>query len=95
MNCRLPCRFSLDRLAFFEEVFGATVVEPLERAQRRRPDLRNLPGQRQRSGTRRRSRFFAFGHTPGWMREPVVELSREHPRTLDPRLRSCGSAHDH
>jgi uncharacterized protein (DUF2126 family) len=34
---------------------------------------------------RRRSRFFAFGHTPGWMREPVVALSREHPRTLDLR----------
>nr|WP_294560354.1 transglutaminase family protein [uncultured Rhodopila sp.] len=34
---------------------------------------------------RRRSRFFAFGHTPGSMPEPVVELSREHPRTLDLR----------
>jgi uncharacterized protein (DUF2126 family)/transglutaminase-like putative cysteine protease len=34
---------------------------------------------------RRRSRFFSFGHRPGWMPEPVVELSREHPRTLDLR----------
>ncbi len=34
---------------------------------------------------RRRSRFFAFGHTPGRMPEPVVHMSREHPRTLDLR----------
>ncbi len=34
---------------------------------------------------RRRARFFPFGHTPGPMPEPVVERSREHPRTLDLR----------
>ena len=34
---------------------------------------------------RRRARFFPFGHTPGPMREPVVQRSREHPRTLDLR----------
>ena len=34
---------------------------------------------------RRRARFFAFGHTPGPMAEPVPMPSREHPRTLDLR----------
>ena len=34
---------------------------------------------------RRRARFFAFGHTPGEMPEPVEIRSREHPRTLDLR----------
>jgi uncharacterized protein (DUF2126 family)/transglutaminase-like putative cysteine protease len=34
---------------------------------------------------RRRSRFFPFGHTPGPMQKPVVQRSREHPRTLDLR----------
>ena len=34
---------------------------------------------------RRRARFFPFGHTPGPMVEPVVDRSREHPRTLDLR----------
>jgi len=34
---------------------------------------------------RRRARFFPFGHTPGPMAEPLVERSREHPRTLDLR----------
>ena len=37
---------------------------------------------------RRRARFFAFGHTPGMMAEPVEVRSREHPRTLD--LRRAG-----
>jgi uncharacterized protein (DUF2126 family)/transglutaminase-like putative cysteine protease len=39
---------------------------------------------------RRRARFFPFGHTPGPMNEPIVERSREHPRTVD--LRRAGSA---
>jgi uncharacterized protein (DUF2126 family) len=34
---------------------------------------------------RRRARFFPFGHASGPMAEPVVERSREHPRTLDLR----------
>jgi uncharacterized protein (DUF2126 family) len=37
---------------------------------------------------RRRSRFFAIGHTPGAMREPLLPanaIGREHPRTLDLR----------
>jgi uncharacterized protein (DUF2126 family) len=34
---------------------------------------------------RRRGRFFPFGHTPGPMQKPVVQRSREHPRTLDLR----------
>ena len=34
---------------------------------------------------RRRARFFPFGHTPGPMAEPVANISREHPRTLDLR----------
>jgi uncharacterized protein (DUF2126 family)/transglutaminase-like putative cysteine protease len=34
---------------------------------------------------RRRARFFPFGHTPGPMQKPVVQRSREHPRTLDLR----------
>ncbi len=34
---------------------------------------------------RRKARFFPIGHTPGAMAEPVVALSREHPRTLDLR----------
>ncbi|WP_439579673.1 DUF2126 domain-containing protein [Elioraea sp.] len=34
---------------------------------------------------RRRSRFFAHGHTPGLMARPRGGVSREHPRTLDLR----------
>jgi uncharacterized protein (DUF2126 family) len=34
---------------------------------------------------RRRSRFFAHGHTPGPMALPRRGVSREHPRTLDLR----------
>lgn len=34
---------------------------------------------------RRRSRFFAHGHTPGPMAPPRDGVSREHPRTLDLR----------
>ncbi|MFQ3622973.1 MAG: transglutaminase family protein, partial [Acetobacteraceae bacterium] len=34
---------------------------------------------------RRRSRFFAHGHTPGPMKPPRGGTSREHPRTLDLR----------
>jgi uncharacterized protein (DUF2126 family)/transglutaminase-like putative cysteine protease len=34
---------------------------------------------------RRRARFFPFGHTTGPMTEPIVERSREHPRTVDLR----------
>ena len=34
---------------------------------------------------RRRTRFFAFGHTPGPMAEPVLSVGLEHPRTLDLR----------
>ncbi|WP_431283795.1 DUF2126 domain-containing protein [Humitalea sp. 24SJ18S-53] len=34
---------------------------------------------------RRRSRFFAFGHTPGPMPEPRVVAGADHPRTLDLR----------
>jgi uncharacterized protein (DUF2126 family)/transglutaminase-like putative cysteine protease len=34
---------------------------------------------------RRRSRFFSFGHTPGWMPEPLRTDSAELPRTLDLR----------
>lgn len=34
---------------------------------------------------RRRSRFFAFGHTPGPMTEPTPGHSHEQPRTLDLR----------
>jgi len=36
---------------------------------------------------RRRARFFAFGHTPGPMAEPLASTSREHPRMLDLRRR--------
>ena len=34
---------------------------------------------------RRRSRFFAFGHTPGFVPEPRGGIGAEHPRTLDLR----------
>jgi uncharacterized protein (DUF2126 family) len=34
---------------------------------------------------RRRARFFPIGHTAGAMAEPVLAVSREHPRTLDLR----------
>jgi uncharacterized protein (DUF2126 family)/transglutaminase-like putative cysteine protease len=34
---------------------------------------------------RRRSRFFAIGHTPGAMAEPRLSVGPEHPRTLDLR----------
>lgn len=34
---------------------------------------------------RRRSRFFAFGHTPGGMPEPRAAIGLEHPHTLDLR----------
>ncbi len=34
---------------------------------------------------RRRSRFFAFGHTPGAMPGPRASVGAEHPRTLDLR----------
>ena len=34
---------------------------------------------------RRRSRFFAIGHTPGAMPEPRAAAGAEHPRTLDLR----------
>ena len=34
---------------------------------------------------RRRARFLPFGHTPGPMREPIVTIGKEHPRTLDLR----------
>ena len=34
---------------------------------------------------RRRSRFFAFGHTQGDMPEPRLVVGRDHPRTLDLR----------
>ena len=44
-----------------------------------------LPVNANEAEARRRSRFFPFGHTPGPMREPVVQRSREHPRTLDLR----------
>jgi uncharacterized protein (DUF2126 family) len=44
-----------------------------------------LPVNANEAEARRRSRFFPFGHTPGPMREPKVQRSREHPRTLDLR----------
>jgi uncharacterized protein (DUF2126 family)/transglutaminase-like putative cysteine protease len=44
-----------------------------------------LPVNANEAEARRRSRFFPFGHTPGPMPEPVVQRSREHPRTLDLR----------
>jgi uncharacterized protein (DUF2126 family) len=44
-----------------------------------------LPVNANEAEARRRSRFFPFGHTPGPMWEPVVQRSREHPRTLDLR----------
>ena len=44
-----------------------------------------LPVNANEAEARRRSRFFPFGHTPGPMPEPMVQRSREHPRTLDLR----------
>ena len=35
--------------------------------------------------SRRRARFFNFGHTPGQMEPPIGDRGREHPRTLDLR----------
>ena len=74
---------------------GVRRVRPLERPQpgradlpclaSRRPELRDLPVNANEAEARRRSRFFPFGHTPGPMPEPVVQRSREHPRTLDLR----------
>jgi uncharacterized protein (DUF2126 family)/transglutaminase-like putative cysteine protease len=34
---------------------------------------------------RRRSRFYPFGHTPGPMPEPRLDIGKEYPRTLDLR----------
>jgi uncharacterized protein (DUF2126 family) len=44
-----------------------------------------LPVNANEAEARRRGRFFPFGHTPAAMREPVMQRSREHPRTLDLR----------
>src|ERR1019366_7217625 len=41
---------------------------------------------------RRRSRFFAFGHTPGPMNVPSVEENPEFPTTLDLRVQARRSA---
>jgi uncharacterized protein (DUF2126 family) len=35
--------------------------------------------------SRRKSRFYPFGHTPGPMPEPRLAISKEFPRTLDLR----------
>ncbi|MCK8788021.1 transglutaminase family protein [Roseomonas sp. NAR14] len=40
---------------------------------------------------RRRTRFFAFGHTPGPMAEPPLVVSLEQPRTLDLRRVQIGA----
>ena len=45
----------------------------------------SFPVNANEAEARRRSRFFPFGHTPGPMPAPVVQRSREHPRTLDLR----------
>ncbi|MDB5399504.1 MAG: dehydrogenase, partial [Rhodopila sp.] len=44
-----------------------------------------LPVNANEAEARRRARFFPFGHSPGPMREPMLQRSREHPRTLDLR----------
>jgi uncharacterized protein (DUF2126 family) len=38
--------------------------------------------------SRRKSRFFAFGHTPGFISVDELELNPEFPATLDLRLQS-------
>ena len=45
----------------------------------------HFPVNANEAEARRRGRFFPFGHTPGPMTEPLLVLSREHPRTLDLR----------
>ena len=44
-----------------------------------------LPVNAKEAEARRRTRFQAFGHTPGAMEAPVVDTAPESPRTLDLR----------
>ena len=45
----------------------------------------DLPVNANSAEARRRSRFMPFGHTPGPMPEPVLDVAPEAPRTLDLR----------
>ena len=45
----------------------------------------SFPVNANEAEARRRSRFFAIGHTPGAMAEPPLAVGRVHPRTLDLR----------
>jgi uncharacterized protein (DUF2126 family) len=45
----------------------------------------DLPVNANAAEARRRSRFFPFGHTPGPMEEPKLDVAPEAPRTLDLR----------
>lgn len=51
------------------------------------PAYETFPLNANAAGARRRSRFFAHGHTPAPMKVLRTDTSRAHPRTLD--LRRC------